>query len=62
MQKKAEKKGDVGERKTERAFLEAMEREMGTIARNIPFFLLRGEESWFRTKSGKIARAMQRRT
>jgi hypothetical protein len=39
-----------------------MEREMGTIARNIPFFLLRGEESWFRTKSGKIARAMQRRT
>jgi hypothetical protein len=62
MRNKAEKKGFVGERNTERAFMEAMERELGTVARNFPFFLLRGQESSFRTKTGKIARATQRRS
>jgi hypothetical protein len=51
------KKDDVRDRKTGRASIEAIERELGTIARNFPFFLLRGQESSFRTKSGKIARA-----
>ncbi len=59
---KTEKKGNVVDKNVSDVFIEAMERELGTIARDFRFFVLRVQESLFRTQGQKDRARNARRT